>query len=111
MRRSQTVALLLVLAAHLVGAPNLVAQEAAYPRVVWELATWPSADPNGVPQSQGYSGEDWFYSITRSMTAGAVHDGFVAAGYSTYPTLTTTTCRSTLECDSDYGCSHGTIGR
>jgi hypothetical protein len=48
-------------------------------RVLWELATWPGADPVD-PQTQADSGEDWFYSIAASLGSLHWHDREDATG-------------------------------
>jgi len=89
--------------------PRVGAQEFAFPRVAWELATWPPNSPNAAPQTQATSEEDWFYSVTHSMAGGTTFDGFVAVGYSHFPSLQTTEC--VLDCDDYRGCTHGTISK
>lgn len=76
--------------------------------VVWELAAWPGQDALGQPQTQDGSGEDWLYSITQSKTSTGEIDGFVAAGYSTSPNVTTTFgCQ--IPCSDLHGCTFATI--
>ena len=88
--------------------PQALAQLVPNVNVLWELAAWDGVDPDGNPQTQTGSGEDWFYSITESKTATGVADGYVAAGYSTYPGVTSTSC---VECIGDYGCGFATIAK
>jgi len=86
--------------------------QASADRVLWELATWPGTDPVA-PQTQADSGEDWFYSITRSLTDEQEQDGFVAAGYSTYAGLESTACVEVCTDNNPTGpsCSLGTIAK
>jgi hypothetical protein len=77
-----------------VAVSEVAAQTLYDDRVVWELASWPDIDSSGAPLTQATSHEDWFYSITQSRTVLGVHDGFVAAGYTKYPDVSSTTCRA-----------------
>lgn len=77
-----------------VAVSEVAAQTLYDDRVVWELASWPDVDSSGAPLTQTTSHEDWFYSITQSRTVLGVHDGFVAAGYTKYPDVSSTTCRA-----------------
>ncbi len=73
--------------------------------VIWELATWPGTTPDGQPQTQAESGEDWLYSISQSRTTTGALDGHVTAGYSTYPTvLVSPGCQT--QCNPEFGCTY-----
>ncbi len=62
---------------------NLQAQTFNAPTLEWQKSYWPTTHPVWGTQTRANSGEDWFYSVTKSKENG-IQDGYMCAGYNTY---------------------------
>lgn len=65
------------------GFTNLEAQTLNAPTLEWQKSYWPTTHPVWGTQTRENSGEDWFYSVTKSKENG-IQNGYMCAGYNTY---------------------------
>lgn len=65
------------------GFTNLQAQTFNAPTLEWQKSYWPTTHPVWGTQTRENSGEDWFYSVTKSKE-NSVQNGYMCAGYNTY---------------------------
>lgn len=74
----------IVIALAVLAVPIILYAQEQEPEAHWEMATWAPRNPDGMPQTQDTSGEDWAYDVAVSYSGGSP-DGYVYAGYTTFP--------------------------
>jgi hypothetical protein len=62
----------------------LQAQTLIAPALEWEKSYWPTTQPTLGAQTRMQSGEDWFYSITKSLNTSNVQNGYMCSGYNSF---------------------------
>jgi len=58
------------------------------PALEWEKSYWPTTHLTLGAQTREQSGEDWFYSITKSINTNNVQNGYMCSGYNSFVNYT-----------------------